>query len=63
MDQAHVRKLLLSEYSSFVSILDSKGLPFEAPYTDAELAKLPISDLKSLVGRLRDLSRTQTGNG
>lgn len=61
MDQEHVRKLLLQEYSSYLSVLDSKGVPFEAPYSDEEMAKLPIPDLKGLVGRLRDLSRTPTG--
>jgi hypothetical protein len=61
MDQAHVRKLLLADYASYVSILDQKGVAFEPAYTDEELANLPIPDLKILVGHVRDLSRTPTG--
>jgi len=62
MDQMHTRKLLLGEYSAFLQILDQRGVAFEPPFTDAELAKLPIPDLKVLVQQVRDLSRTPSGN-
>lgn len=62
MDQLHVRKLLLGEYNAYLQIVISKGLDFDPPYTDGELAKLPLPDLKLLVARLQVLSRTPSGN-
>jgi hypothetical protein len=35
---------------------------FEPPYSDEELVKLPLQDLKSLVNHVRDLGRTPSGN-
>ncbi|DAD51884.1 TPA_asm: hypothetical protein [ssRNA phage Esthiorhiza.2_37] len=63
MDQIHVRKLLLTEYESYLQILDTKGIGFSPPYTDKEMAALPIPDLKRLVQQVKDLGRTPTGNG
>lgn len=63
MDQEHVRKLLLGEYNAYLQALDQRGVAFESPYTDEELVKLSIPDLKSLVSKLRDLSRTPPARG
>lgn len=62
MDQMHLRKALMSQLTALLQILDQRGVVFPLPYTDQELAKLSIPDLKALVSLARDLARTPTGN-
>jgi hypothetical protein len=61
MDEVHTRRLLIADITAYQQILDSRGIPYEMPYTDAELAKLKMADLKILHTTLRDLSRTPSG--
>lgn len=61
MDQAKLRVLLIQDYRAFLSVLDSKGVAFTSPYDDEELEGLDLSDLKRLVGSVRELARTPTG--
>jgi hypothetical protein len=61
MDSEKLRKLQIEDYKAFLLILDSKGVAFTPPYTDEELEKLPLSDVKRLASTVRDLARTPTG--
>lgn len=61
MELAKQRALLIQDYKAFLSVLDSKGVGFSSPYEDKELEGLDLSDLKRLVGTVRELARTPTG--
>lgn len=61
MDLDRQRILLIQDYQAFLGILDQKGVPFTAPFKDDELKTLDLTDLKRLVGTVRDLARTPTG--
>jgi hypothetical protein len=62
MEKDLQRNLLIEEIKAFLSILDSKGVAFDAiAVDDQSLGKLNIGDLKHLNGILRDLARTPTG--
>jgi hypothetical protein len=61
MDEVKARALLTEDHRAIVSILDERGVVYTCPYSDEEIAKLPLSDLKKLVAVERDISRTPTG--
>jgi hypothetical protein len=58
MDIEKTRFLLIEEFKAFLALIEQKGLPFTAPWSDDEIKEMELSDLKRLVSIARDLART-----
>lgn len=59
MDLTSDRSLLVSEIKAYVTIIHERGLDVDLP-SDSDLAVLPLTDLRQILSRVRQLARTPT---